>query len=486
MQFRLTDEQVALRDLATQGGSLKVKAYAGASKTTSLEVIAGAHPATRALYLAFNKPIAEEAKARMPPKVTARTNHSLAYGAMRPNAERLGTRLSGRFIAETFKLSGIIIGINKQITSAQLGSIALTTVANFCNSADTAITVKHVPSMAAVFQVVPPEIKADKAGWREVEHIALTTAQKIWTEQQGDSFPITHDTYLKQWALRRPVIRTDLILFDEAQDASPVMLDVLTAQQVPIIWVGDPYQQIYGWRGAVDAMEKITTDNEGRLTRSFRFGANIASKANLLLRQLGETQPLIGAGDGKTKNGSEAFLSRTNAAAIGAFMKQSKKRPHAHIELVGGTDMLRIVNDLQSLMNGRATGAFHLFNDYGELKEYANSDSGRDMAALVRAVDEFGISKLEKNLRNASEKSSRAADITISTVHKAKGREWDYVKIAGDFMTNEEGAVIESPEENRLLYVAITRARVELDHDEINPWLSAMEEAQASKTPAKN
>jgi hypothetical protein len=42
----------------------------------------------------------------------------------------------------------------------------------------------------------------------------------------------------------------------------------------------------------------------------------------------------------------------------------------------------------------------------------------------------------------------------VSTAHKAKGREWNAVKLAGDFAEMQP-----SPSETRLRYVAYTRAR---------------------------
>jgi cyanophycinase-like exopeptidase len=69
--------------------------------------------------------------------------------------------------------------------------------------------------------------------------------------------PITHDVYLKLWSLERPKISSDFLLFDEAQDANPVMLDLVMGQDAQKILVGDRYQQIYSWRGAVNAMQSV-------------------------------------------------------------------------------------------------------------------------------------------------------------------------------------------------------------------------------------
>ena len=72
-----TEEQ--RRIVASQARGLVVEAGAGAAKTTTLGLYAGARQRTRILYLAFNKSIQLEAAARMPANVTCRTTHSIAW-----------------------------------------------------------------------------------------------------------------------------------------------------------------------------------------------------------------------------------------------------------------------------------------------------------------------------------------------------------------------------------------------------------------------
>ncbi|MEY9988519.1 superfamily I DNA/RNA helicase [Streptomyces sp. V4I8] len=65
------------------------------------------------------------------------------------------------------------------------------------------------------------------------------------------------------------------------------------------------------------------------------------------------------------------------------------------------------------------------------------------------------------------------AQVAVSTVHKAKGREWSHVRIAPDFSPPPETDVLEAAgrpipgpvneAEARLAYVAVTRARRHLD-----------------------
>ncbi|MGW7291734.1 3'-5' exonuclease [Streptomyces xiamenensis] len=90
------------------------------------------------------------------------------------------------------------------------------------------------------------------------------------------------------------------------------------------------------------------------------------------------------------------------------------------------------------------------------------------------------------------------ADITISTAHKAKGREWNTVRISSDFApedtceTDVSGQPTAAPidaDEARLAYVAVTRARHHLDHRGLSaaaspvahrgttPWILPCDEA---------
>ena len=103
--------------------------------------------------------------------------------------------------------------------------------------------------------------------------------------EQDDVF-LGHDGYFKLWSLSQLHLDYDFILLDEAQDSNPALLSVLSAQTVPVVFVGDRYQQIYQWRGAVNAMESLKTADVASLTTSFRFGQGIANVATKILSVL--------------------------------------------------------------------------------------------------------------------------------------------------------------------------------------------------------
>lgn len=148
---------------------------------------------------------------------------------------------------------------------------------------------------------------------------------------------------LKLWALGRPKLGYEYILLDEAQDTNPVVLGVLGDQLAQIVYVGDRHQQIYEWRGAVNAMEKIATREEAYLTQSFRFGEAIAEAASLVLQTLGETKLVRGNPSVASVIGPngrpKAVLARTNATVILEVLDamNANLRPY----VVGGTADLK-------------------------------------------------------------------------------------------------------------------------------------------------
>lgn len=100
----------------------------------------------------------------------------------------------------------------------------------------------------------------------------------------------------------------------------------------------------------------------------------------------------------------------------------------------------------------------------GEVLDYVEDDAqGHELALLASLVVRFGSRTLIGVLSNQLV-DERVADVTISTAHKAKGREWPRVRLAGDLEVEpDEDTGLYSVDELRLLYVAATRATDVLD-----------------------
>ena len=495
MAHRPTREQQAALAQALTRQSFKVVAYAGAGKTTTLQQISEAihsdNPRARGLYVAFNKAIATEARARFGQHVDCRTFHSLAYRFVpRDITAKLSLpKPTPSMTAKAFRLQRITLrkvqGGKRtavDITAAQQAAMVGEALANFCSTHAAYPAPRHI---TLPDWVMPAD--ADELRTQLYPVLELSWQQAIDPDHQGG---INHDIYLKLWALSKPRIPAEFVLFDEAQDADPLMLGVLMNQSdTQVIYVGDAHQQIYEWRGAVSAMQRLPLP-EARLTKSFRFGSSIAGLANTLLTELGETHPLRGAehDDQVQHTGGlyqkNAILCRTNASALARLFKGVKDG--SKVALQADTQrLLGFAEASEKLRAGkRVTNLpeLRLFGSWGEIQEYAEYHPKSELSGMIRLVDEHGHAALKKVLAKAV--TSDKADYVISTAHKAKGLEWDSVELDDDYLfeVTDKGEPKISSEELRLLYVAATRAKKTLGIQGVLPLIKALEKKQLGKT----
>jgi hypothetical protein len=244
------------------------------------------------MYLAFNRDIAAEAKRKFPRNVNCRTFHSVAFSSVDRGltAKLEFHREPPHELARRYGLGPVrvptIIGKSLELSAFQIGRMVMDGCARFCRSARSAPEAAHIP--------VDDKVTEEQAD--QLREMLLPHVVRHWEESIDvcSRAAITPDVYLKVWEQSRPQINADFILIDEAQDSDGLMLSVLRRQQhAQIIYVGDPYQQIYEWRGAVNAMQYIKAP-ERALTESFRFGPVFAALASRVLQLLGETTPVRG------------------------------------------------------------------------------------------------------------------------------------------------------------------------------------------------
>jgi superfamily I DNA/RNA helicase len=466
-------------------GNLKINAVAGSGKTTTMLEYARSRPAgSRILYLAFNKTVKLEAAKKFAemgmPHVRVETAHSLAYKnvvfqhnyEVRPQgyrtheiAELLGLQVSGEkhaaFIAANH--------INRFITYFSNSSAAKVQDLNY-------LDVVHEAQARQFVQSFYP-------------YIELQTRQLLARMDRGD-IPIIHDFYLKKFGLAKPLLPFDYILFDEAQDASAVMLDVFLQQRATRVMVGDTHQQIYGWRYAVNSM--MLAPFQGlELSHSFRFGQDIADLAKSVLgwkKSLYKEAPNVTLqGMGKSKGTkTKAVIARSNLGLLlKAIEAVTGSKPIKHLYFEGNLSSYTYADDGASLYD-----VLHLHNgkneyirdalirgmgSMSELEDYVEKTEDAQLAMMVEIVQQYenDIPGLLQTIRSkhVGDADRNQADLIFSTVHRCKGMEYDVVELAPDFITEKklQQLVEESGEaaldrarlneEINLLYVAITRAR---------------------------
>ncbi len=479
--MKATEEQLKI---IHSSGNLRINAVAGSGKTTTLVEYARTRPQGSAiLYLAFNKSVKDEAIRKFAESgvnnVTVETAHSLAFRSIvRRHGYQVGFHSPVDIATAVFKTEHP--STDQLITATHIQRFA----ALFCNSP--AKKVQELDYREHVKE--PEELKRVKASYDLLE---LNTRQYLAAMHRRE-IPISHDFYLKLFQLENPQLRYHYILFDEAQDASPVMVEIVKAQEhATRIIVGDSHQQIYRWRHAVNSMELFPFE-ELSLTKSFRFPQLIADLAVETVKTKRHFMPqpeikLIGTEkDPKSKIETKAVIGRTNISLLAeaiALVKSNGEgfriyfEGHIRSYLFGDdegslSDILNLYNEKREYIKSPIVANC---SDTTELKEYAKRMGDSQMVKVIELVNKHGkalpslLALLRK--RHLDSEDRHKADCYFSTVHRCKGLEYDEVFLCSDFSHEKMiCAVKDDPErtpgdlaeEVNLLYVAITRAKVRL------------------------
>ncbi len=462
----LTEEQQAV--VRSPSEALKVVAFAGAGKTSTLRAYAQARPERRMLYLAFNNAIAREAAGKFTPNVTCLTTHSLAFRAVgQAYRHKLANNVRANQAAQA-------LGLNPGDSSG------------FGHANQSLRALKHFLSTSCADLHEFADLVASE---KRHQAAAIDGAARLWQamcDPGNAAMPMLHDGYLKLYQLSAPRLDVDTILFDEAQDANPVTLAIVRQQSCAKVFVGDPHQQIYQFRYAENAMADPSLTDELFLTESFRFGDEIAAAANRLLAVKRERNPVRG-GRRVPPSSTKACIARGNAA----LYRRAAHLAHqgGNVCWVGGIDGYRLdlLHDIWCLKAGRRSEIkdrfVARFEDFDALHGYATAQDERDLKAWIRVIESHSrwqsIPEEIALVRSLSVAQPEDAALALATAHKSKGLEFGSVELADDFPEAElanpvkynreshpqfwdeqgfRGGVLLPVEEINLRYVAITRA----------------------------
>lgn len=481
---KATDEQKAIGDRLMSlrlGESLAVEAYAGCAKTTTigwaiLNLIRDGVKPQDILYTSFQSSIVSDSKQKLPRGVHARTFNSLAF---RDFADSFSNRLrspTGSLIASVLGLyeidvpclfeSGIGAGRKQEMrnvpfTPAAQGYWLLNGVKSFCRSTD--------PEISKLFleRINPlPDLKGGTI--RGAAHLELTEVlapklERLWSlmSDLDGSFPAGHEVYVKLWHLSDPVLPYRYIFFDEFQDADPIMIDIVDRQPARKVWTGDRYQQIFSWRGAQNALERVQADYHLNLSQTFRFGPELAEPVNELLSFMGSTVPLVGFDairtviDPPNLKGGRAHIHRTNAGAIKDTIDLAVKGVPFSLNL--SSSMKSQIQEIDILFRkGRGTGSLAMVRSVEELREMISyDDSAGSLSGLVELYEKHGAERMVEMVERRP--SSDANAVIVTNAHQCKGLEFKQTLIGDDFRHPKDRGW--SEEETRLAYVGMTRAQ---------------------------
>lgn len=479
--MKITNEQTEILNSIEKYKKIKINAFAGTGKTTTLNLIANHYKNKRILYIAFNSAVKNEASRLFPSNVFIKTTHGLAYLAIKNNTKIDLNKLKNYRVADIADIYSL--DYSKALS-------ALKIFESFCNNTQETISES------------------------DIEH---KTAKKMFDHMLLGKLAPTHGFYLKYYyiLLKNEQIRSysyDLILLDEAQDTNSVTLGIFESLNSKTkLLVGDIHQQIYSFRGSRNILDKIDVNKTLYLSTSFRFNNSIAKYANNLLANFKNETIQIKTQKNEEENSlnkesklpTKAFISRTNGLLIDEIARKiDKKEPfvtvrdpeeifaltcEVHYFLLNQNKKIKINNFLKK------------FSTIEELDDYAKEVDDFELKSGIKIAKEykkeiFEFKDIAKKFYKAWENRykngfvKRVEEITfLSTAHTSKGLEWESVEIADDFADFAELLLklgfkdfksfkksykkISSNDlldEFNLFYVAITRAKQNIKKTSFN------------------
>jgi DNA helicase-2/ATP-dependent DNA helicase PcrA len=431
-----TPEQAAI--LAAAVGTtdnLLVNALAGTGKTSTIEMICAAIQGIPILYLAFNKRIVDEAVKRMPSHVECRTQNSVGHRVW-------GQATGRRLVVAADKMRTIVRALISEMPKAHQGAYwgDFSDILKWCQRAKRD---GYVPKR----WVGPCQPVMD---WEE------------FTDRYDDDMPhrgILDDALMRSISaayeggidyddqIYMPVIfggpwpKFPLVIVDEAQDLSPLnhaMLEKLVAKR--LIAVGDPWQSIYAFRGAVcngmSALHERFSMTDLPLSVTFRVPKTGVERARsrvphfvaALANPIGEVTTLTewSAADVPAE---AAIICRNNAPLISLAFKLL--RSGRAIKLVGmdiGAGLVRTLRKLGPLdLHGVAlTTAIDDWTEHELRTARRSTGAVYDRQECLHALCE-GRSSLGDAIANAEDLFRREGPIQLLSGHKSKGLEWPVV-----------------------------------------------------------
>jgi len=473
--FWSAEQEEIFQWFASGTGNAVVQARAGTGKTTTIKQAFTFVPShiTKLLYAVFNKKNQIEAEEKISDKrVEIKTLHSLGFfyitqvwPGVKPDASVEAARIEA---------------VSPNIPEEVLGCVER--IVGFAKNLLLNPTVEQLIDIAndrGIFSAA--EAEAD-GGWTvaklaKVAFDALEAAKERDNEGRISFNDMVWLPVVKNWVFPR----FGLVVVDESQDMNLPQLEMAIRSCEPggrICIVGDDRQAIYAFRGAAQngmrMMQERLSARVFGLTTTYRCPkAVVAIAAEIVTDYKAAPSAPEGLVDEVVSvlehaRIGDAILSRLNAPLMSACLNLLRRGTPARIE---GRDIgAQLVGMVRKLRAKSVPDFIRKLEAWGT-KQRARFGATKNAEAKIAQVNDqvdtlMAVSEGARNVAEIESKiyslfqdtdSNAKPSVVLSSVHKAKGLEWNRVFILTATFKKNKG-----DEEQNIYYVAVTRAKKHL------------------------
>lgn len=495
--MRFSPQQDDVFNWARNGkGSALVVSVAGSGKTTTLVELVTRLSGSVA-FAAYNTKIASEIKAKIEARgvgsnVRAGTFHSFGLGAWRRVAPKV--RVEEKKVINILRASEVPESYHAFVREA----VSLAKQRAFG-------VLCPIESREAWLELVEHfdlrESLTDDVGMDADQTLndALDAAKKVFyksaemctTEIDFD------DMIFAPLYFNARMWQNDWVLIDEAQDTNPARRALAKKMLRPggrLVAVGDPHQAIYGFTGAdndsLDIIRREFSCVELPLTVTYRCPKSVVSVARQWVSHIEAHES---APEGIVKmttlpewektwtelRNTDAVLCRNTKPLVQLAYSMIRKGIPCHVEGKDiGKGLMALANkwkfrDLESLADRlseyKVRETERLMAKGQEVKAEALADRIETLQVIIDSLPSDSTSsdlyaQINKLFGDVAP-GQPSPNLTLSTVHKSKGREWERVYLLGrsSYMPSRYARQEwQLEQEINLMYVAVTRAKAEL------------------------
>lgn len=484
--------------------SLVVDARAGVGKTKTIELASyGIHSCHRTLAVAFNKKIATELEQRLAEHIDCKTMNALGHRAWM-NA------VNSRISLDTDKMYNILNRTIPHDLFDEAGDRAdeISTCLKMCRFAKSGGLVPRGATLGKKGPIPDNEDEWEEmaeANMLDLSDFTIDLCRKALLEsiKQAFSGTIDFDDQIYMSVLFGGVFpKYHTVIVDEAQDLSVLnhmMLEKLRPTR--LIAVGDPYQAIYGFRGATSnsiqqLSNRFNIETWLPLTASFRVSKAVASRQTRWVPDFSAHESTLAGhveswpkkADDQSAHHSQwnldevpdggAILCRNNAPLMRmafALIKANRK-----VTVLGRDIGLNMANSLKKIckkqmdLGGEAMQVAVSNWRKDELEKVQGKESrmalvtdrAESLSILIEASGGKSLGHTCDWIINLfGDKTTNG--VTLSSGHRAKGLEWNWVMHLDPWRVPSKharkaadaGNPFPLEQENNLRYVIETRTK---------------------------